>query len=316
LSYIAESCGGRCPENVRAVEVTRVCTDSRQVQGGDLFVALAGERFDGHDFLHEAVQRGATAMMVEESKALAPTQTGDCAVIRVAHPRRALGQLAARYRQDFAVPILAVGGSNGKTTTKELVAAVLGQKLPTLRSQASFNNDVGVPTTLLNLDRSHRTAVLEVGTNHPGELAPLVRMIQPQIGVITSIGREHLEFFGGLEGVVAEEGWLAELLPDDGVLFINGDIRALSQIIARTRASVVTVGLATANDWRVGNVTVAPAGTSFKVVAPNAAWSGTYRLNLLGRHQVGNALLSIAIGAHFNMSRERIQQGLEGCPTP
>ena len=131
-------------------------------------------------------------------------------MIAVEDTRKALGRLAAQYRKDFALPVVAVGGSNGKTTTKELVASVLRQKLTTLRSEASFNNDIGVPLTLLRLEQSHQAAVLEAGTNHPGELAPLVKMIQPTYGVITCIGREHLEFFGDLAGVAQEEGWLAE----------------------------------------------------------------------------------------------------------
>jgi len=135
--------------------------------------------------------------------------------------RAALGKLAARYRADFKLPIIAIGGSNGKTTTKELLASVLCQQFNTLWSEASFNNDVGVPLTLLRLEPGHQAAVLEVGTNHPGELEPLLRMIQPQYGVLTNIGREHLEFFGDLAGVAQEEGWLGELLPASGKLFLT-----------------------------------------------------------------------------------------------
>ena len=146
-------------------------------------------------------------------------------MLAVDDTRVALGRLAAAYRQEFELPVVAVGGSNGKTTMKELIASVLRQKLTTLWSEASFNNDIGVPLTLLRLDKSHQAAVLEAGTNHPGELAPLVKMIQPKYGVMTNIGREHLEFFGDVAGVAQEEGWLAELLPADGRLFVNGDRR-------------------------------------------------------------------------------------------
>jgi UDP-N-acetylmuramoyl-tripeptide--D-alanyl-D-alanine ligase len=156
--------------------------------------------------------------------------------------RRARPQLAAAYRREFSPRMTAVGGSNGKTTTKEMMAAVLRQRLATLWSEASFNNDIGVPATLLRLDRSHQAAVLEAGTNHPGELAPLVKMIQPEYGVMTSIGREHLEFFGDVAGVAQEEGWLAELLPADGILFVNGDSPWAEAVAARTRAKVVRVG--------------------------------------------------------------------------
>ena len=171
-------------------------------------------------------------------------------MIAVEDTRKALGQLAAQYRKDFVLPVVAVGGSNGKTTTKELVASVLKQELATLWSEASFNNDIGVPLTLLRLEKSHQAAVLEVGTNHPGELAPLVKMIQPNYGIITCVGREHLEFFGDLAGVAREEGWLAELLPADGKLFVNGDDEWTSRAVERTRAQVVRVGFAAGNDWR------------------------------------------------------------------
>src|SRR5579872_4031833 len=221
LKFVATACAGEQLDGSPDLRISRVCSDSRQAQAGDLFFALPGDRFDGHDFLSEVTNKGAAAVVVERTKA--PAGLGGCAVIAVDDTRQALGRLAARYRMDFALPVIAVGGSNGKTTTKELLAAVLRQKFRTLWSEASFNNDIGVPLTLLKLEESHQVAVLEAGTNHPGELAPLVRMIQPRLGVITSIGREHLEFFGDLAGVAGEEGWLAELLPAGGKLFVEGD---------------------------------------------------------------------------------------------
>jgi len=143
--------------------------------------------------------------------------------VAVEDTRWALGKIATAYRRQFDVSAIAVAGSNGKTSTKELLASVLRQKFETLASAASFNNEVGVPLTLLQLEQKHRAAVLEVGTNHPGELRPLLEMIQPRAGIITSIGREHLEFFGTIHGVLQEEGTLAEMLPADGFLLINGD---------------------------------------------------------------------------------------------
>jgi UDP-N-acetylmuramoyl-tripeptide--D-alanyl-D-alanine ligase len=210
----------------------------------------------------------------------------DCAVLTVDDTRAALGRLAAAYRRLFNLPVIAVGGSNGKTTVKELIASVLRQKLATLWSEASFNNDIGVPMTLLRLDKSHQAAVLEAGTNHPGELAPLVKMIQPKYGVLTNIGREHLEFFGDLAGVAEEEGSLAELLPAEGRLFINGDSEWTELITRRTRATVVRVGLGEKNDWRGRGLRLDKNGVTFRVETPKAEYSGEYRVNLLGRHQV------------------------------
>jgi UDP-N-acetylmuramoyl-tripeptide--D-alanyl-D-alanine ligase len=314
LKFIVAACAGEQLTGSPETLVNRACTDSRQAQAGDLFFALPGERFDGHTFVHDVARQGVTAIVVERAKI--STALPGCAVITVDDTRRALGRLAAAYRQDFSLPIIAVGGSNGKTTAKELIAAVLRQKLASLWSEASFNNDIGVPLTLLRLEKRHTAAVLEVGTNHPGELAPLVKMVQPKFGVITNIGREHLEFFGDLAGVADEEGWLAELLPSDGRLFINGDNDWSARVAQRTRASVVRMGAAQTNDWRVSNVALDKQGTTFRVEAPNAAFSGAYRINLVGRHQAVNALFAIALGAELNLSRAEIERGLAECQPP
>src|ERR1051326_9217497 len=254
LKFIATACGGELLSGAGQTPVRRVCTDSRQAQAGDLFFALRGEHFDGHSVLDGGARKGAGGGLVEVGRekgegrkekaglpgrpalALRTSHLG-CAVVAVADTRKALGRLAAEYRKDFGLPITAIGGSNGKTTTKDLVASVVKQKLATVWSEASFNNDIGVPLTLLKLGKTHQAAVFEVGTNHPGELAPLVKMIQPKYGVITSIGREHLEFFGDVDGVADEEGWLAELLPTDGKLFISGDNQWTRRVVERTRAA-------------------------------------------------------------------------------
>ncbi|MBI4324268.1 MAG: UDP-N-acetylmuramoyl-tripeptide--D-alanyl-D-alanine ligase [Chloroflexi bacterium] len=311
MTYVAESCGGELLSGATAAQIRRVCADSREAQPGDLFVALAGEHFDGHDFLKDVFQKGAAAALIQKSKSSA-APTGKPLIV-VNDTRRALGQFAARYRLDFALPMVAVGGSNGKTTVKELIAAALGQKWNTLRSPASFNNDIGVPLTLLQLERTHQAAVLEVGTNHPGELAPLVRMVQPRHGVVTSLGGEHLEFFGDLAGVAEEEGWLAELLPADGRLFVNGDSPAMNRIIRRTRASLVRVGQQAGCDWRGHDVRVDESGTTFWVDAPEREFSGEYRVRLLGKHQVTNAILAIAVGRELGLGRADITRGLAEC---
>ena len=188
LRFLLEACPGEIagvdPEQV----YQRVCTDTRAVRPGDLFVALRGERFNGNAFAAAALKAGAVAAVVDEPMDAAP-------VLLVADARVAYGQLAAAHRRAFDCPMFGVAGSNGKTSTKDMLASVLGVERNVLRSKASFNNDVGVPASLLQLGPEHEAAVVELGTNHPGELAPLVQMATPDYGVLTGIGREHLEFF-------------------------------------------------------------------------------------------------------------------------
>lgn len=311
LAFVVAACAGELLSGSPATRFQRVNTDSRQTQAGDLFIALTGEHFDGHAFLVEVAKKGAVAVVVERGRKLEPLP--GCAVIQVANARPALGQLGAAYRRQFSLPVIAVGGSNGKTTTKELIASVLRQKLATLWSEASFNNDIGVPATLLRLESAHRAAVLEVGTNHPGELAPLVEMIAPQFGVLTNIGREHLEFFGDLAGVAQEEGALAELLPADGTLFVNGDNEWSDRIVKRTSAKIIRVGLNAGNDWRARDLQLEKSGMEFQVDAPDAAFSGEYQINLLGRHQVQNALFALAVGAELGLNPAELARGLAEC---
>ena len=315
---MVEACGAECPPGTADVKIKNVCTDSRLARPGDAFFAIRGEKFDGHDFITEVAAKGVAAVVGEKSKlqSLNSKVPPACAVLGVDDVRAALGKLAAAYRRDFSLPVIAVGGSNGKTTTKELLASVLRQKLTTLWSEASFNNDIGVPATLLRLNSAHQAAVLEAGTNHPGELAPLVKMIRPKFGVITNIGREHLEFFGDVAGVAQEEGGLAELLPADGKLFLNGDSEWTDKVAARTQAKVVRAGFGENNDWRATRVRLDKNGATFQVTAPNPEFCGEYRINLLGRHQVANALLVIGSGEELGLGRAEIQRGLAECPPP
>jgi UDP-N-acetylmuramoyl-tripeptide--D-alanyl-D-alanine ligase len=328
VSYLAAACGGELRRGSPAAQVQRVCTDSRQARAGDLFIALAGPRYDGHDFVAEVAKKAAAVVLEERGAGMAGcggarngTKRGapaagepeDAAVIVVDNTRRALGRLGARYRSDFTLPMIAVGGSNGKTTTKELLASVLKQRLAALWSEASFNNDIGVPLTLLRLEETHQAAVVEVGTNHPGELYPLVRMVRPSYGVLTSLGREHLEFFADMAGVAREEGVLGELLPPGGKLWLNGDSEWGERIAERTQAAIVRVGLGAGNDWRVRSARLDRQGVTFRVDSPLPEFDGEYRVNLLGRYQAVNALFAIAVGAELGLDRGEIERGLAEC---
>lgn len=311
LNFIAQSCSGALRHGDGSVAVRRICTDTRQVEPGDLFLALVGERFDGHHFLAQAAQRGAVALLVDQAHPAIGWPT--LPTITVANTLEALGQIAAAYCQLYQPAMIAVGGSNGKTTTKEMLASVLRVHFQTLWSEASFNNSIGVPQTLLRLDKTHQAAVLEVGTNHPGELRPLLQMIRPQYGIITSIGREHLEFFGDLDGVAQEEGTLAEMLPARGRLFIHGDSPKVEAIIARAKCPVTTTGFGPANTWRASAVQVTPQGTQFNVQGLRPDFNGEYHVPLFGQHQALNALLVIALSVELGLSRIEISQGLAQC---
>ena len=326
MKFIAEACAAEIQNGPADTVIKNVCTDSRTAKAGDLFFAIKGEKFDGHDFVNAVAAKGVAAVVVEKKQEGRVTPCAPsagrglsalpCAVLVVDNVRVALGKLAAAYRRDFSPPVIAVGGSNGKTTVKELLASVLRQRFSTLWSEASFNNDIGVPLTLLRLEKTHQAAVLEVGTNHPGELAPLVKMVQPKLGIITSIGREHLEFFGNLAGVAQEEGWLAELLPADGKLFLSGDSEWTEKIAARTKAKIVRVGFGERNDWRANKIRLDKNGVTFQVAAPKPEFCGEYRVNLLGRHQVTNALFAIGLGEELGLGRVEIQRGLAECQPP
>jgi UDP-N-acetylmuramoyl-tripeptide--D-alanyl-D-alanine ligase len=308
LKFIAEACDAEILAGAPEVMIENVCTDSRRVKPGDLFIAIKGENFDGHAFLNEVAEKKAAAVVAERGKI--PARLPRCAVLAVDDTIAALGNFAAAYRRDFTLPVINVCGSNGKTTTKELTAGVLRQRFSTLWSEASFNNNIGVPLTLLRLEKKHQAAVLEAGTNHPGELAPLVKMSEPRFGVLTNIGREHLEFFGDMAGVAREEGYLAELLPQGGTLFVNGDNEWTSDVVKRTRAQVVRVGFGEKNDWRAEKVRLDKNGVTFRVTTSRKEFCDDYRVPLLGRHQAINSLFAVAVGATLGMTTAEIQAGL------
>ena len=204
-----------------AVTVDRVHTDTRTLQPGDLFVALRGERFDAHDFLAQARAAGATAALCERPHLAALGWQG----IEVADSRRALGELAAGWRRQFVLPLIAVTGSNGKTTTTQMIASILHAAAgeAALATQGNLNNDIGVPLTLLRLRPSHRLAVVELGMNHPGEMAVLAAMAQPSVALVNNAQREHQEFMGTVEAVARENGESIAALPADGVAVYPAD---------------------------------------------------------------------------------------------
>lgn len=316
LQWVIDACRGKLVAGEAAMPVSRICTDSRSIQPGDLFIPLAGEKFDGHQFIAKALSGGATSLLAQAGSDWSAAAVTAAGVVVVPDTRAALGRIAAAYRARFQLAVVAVAGSNGKTTTKELIASVVSRRFPTLSSEGSFNNDIGVPLTLLRLEAKHQVAVLEAGTNHPGELAPLLRIISPRFGVLTSIGREHLEFFGDVAGVAREEGALAEALPPDGILFLNGDCEWADAMARRSAARVVLAGFSKDNDWRAVDYAPGEEGLSFVAHGPPGFPPTLFSLRLLGRHQAVNALLAAAVGFELGLSADEIRAGLAACEPP
>jgi UDP-N-acetylmuramoyl-tripeptide--D-alanyl-D-alanine ligase len=297
LQFLADAAKGRLSGGSPDARAEGVTTDSRAVRPGWVFVALQGERHDARKFIPEAAAGGAVAVVYTPDPGL-PTPAIAC--IEVDDARAAYGRIAAANRRLHNPDVVAVAGSNGKTSTKDMAGEMIGASLPAVKSAASHNNDVGVPASLLMIGGSTRAAVFEAGTNHPGELAPLLAMIAPRIGVLTGVGREHLEFFGGLEGVAEEEGALADCLPaadDAGVLILPDVTPFADAIIRRTRARVIRVGGTPAADWRATITGIDWGGAHFEVAAPLKPWCGAWRIPTPARHMVVNALAAMAAAA-------------------
>jgi UDP-N-acetylmuramoyl-tripeptide--D-alanyl-D-alanine ligase len=292
-----------------------VSTDTRTITGGDLFVALRGGRYDGHRFLQEAARRGAVAALVSEISGQDP----GIPLVLVPDTLRALGELARLYRRKFSLPVLAVAGSNGKTTTKEMIASVLGTRYRVLATEGNLNNQIGVPLTLFGLHSRHEVAVVEIGTNHPGEIRSLCEILEPTHGLVTGIGREHLEFFGSLDGVAREEGALLDYLrPIRGaVAFINADDPRLVAMTGAFRR-VVSYGFRRRNlDLRGRRLRLDAEGRArFQVEARRWKKPLPIALALPGRHSAQNALAAAAVGLTFRIPGREICRSLEAFRGP
>ncbi len=285
---------------------TGVSTDTRTLARGELFVALRGPRFDGHTFLATAAAAGAAGAVVESE------QDTSLAQIVVPDTLGALGRAAARWRAQFDVPLVGVAGSNGKTTVKGMVASILSQAGATVATRGSLNNHIGVPLTLFRLDPAHRFAVVEIGANHPGEVAALVELARPRIGLITNAGAEHLEGFGSLEGVARAEGEMVQGLSREGTSVLNADDAFIALWRGMTPARVVTFGVEHSADFRATNIDPSLTSEGFLTRFTLTCPLGTtaIELHLGGRHNVGNALAAAAAAAQAGATLEHIAVGL------
>jgi UDP-N-acetylmuramoyl-tripeptide--D-alanyl-D-alanine ligase len=269
--------------------------DSRVVVPGNLFVALPGERTDGHAFVGQAIAAGAAAVLVSQSLDDDVLVGRDVTVVRVPDPLRALQAVAAAWRTRFDPLVVGITGSIAKTSTKEAVATVLGSVLPTLRNEGNLNNEIGLPLTVLRLRAEHRVAVLEMGMYVGGEIAELARIGRPEIGVVTAVQPVHLSRIGTIEAVERAKGELIEALPDDGVAVLNADDERVRAMANRTRARSMTYGFAADADVRAGHIVSRGAdGMAFDLLA--AGEVHPVRIPALGRLAVHNALAAAAVG--------------------
>jgi len=266
-----------------------VTTDSRALTTGALFVAIPGDRFDGNDFIGDAYSRGAAGALVSR------VATSPLPQVEVRDTRRAFGALARAWRATFALPVVAVTGSSGKTTVKELIAAILGVSRAVCVTQGNLNNDIGVPLTLMRLAAEHDALVVELGANHPGEIDYLASLVQPTVAVITNAAAAHLEGFGSLAGVAAAKGELLDHLPKAGTAVLNADDPFRGEWLARAPSEFkVTFGFAPHADCRVlGEPRFGAAGSEFTMRLPDGDELEVW-LPLLGRQNVANALAAAA----------------------
>lgn len=295
-----------------------ISTDSRSIRRGDLFVALEGENFDGHEFVPAVLAKGAAGAIVRDTYRL-PPHKGDAKgpgraepfVFGVRDPLFAYQQLATHHRSRFEIPVVAVTGSNGKTTTKEMVAGVLAQRWRTLKTEGNFNNRVGVPHTLFRLTSRHQAAAIEMGVDQRGQTTRLCEIVRPTIGVITNIGPDHLEFFGSMEGSAQAKAELLDLLPVGGTAVLNADDLYFDYLASRARCRVVSFGLSEKADVRATQViSDVRKGTGFRLHLPGKGRFTPVTIKVHGTHNVTNALAAAAVGYALNLPGTAIAQGL------
>jgi UDP-N-acetylmuramoyl-tripeptide--D-alanyl-D-alanine ligase len=301
-------CGGRLEERFTAVAI-----DSRTIAAGQLFVAIRGQVHDGHRFAADVVAAGIRGVVLERAQqARLPVSdwlARGVSCIAVDDTTEALGALGAFNRRRATVRLVAITGSNGKTTTRAMTQAVLGQRYSVLATQGNLNNNIGLPLTLLRLGAEHRWAVVELGMNHPGEIRALAHICQPDIGIITTIAPAHLEGLGSIDGVRQAKAELLEGLPADGRAVLNADDPHCRRIAAHSPVPVLLYGLASDAEIRAEAVTLSAAGTHFTLVLPSGAIPVS--LPLPGEFMVGNALAAAAVGHLAGLSTVQIARGLE-----
>jgi UDP-N-acetylmuramoyl-tripeptide--D-alanyl-D-alanine ligase len=284
-------------------KLTGLSTDTRTIQPGDLFVALTGESSDGHKFLADALMKGAAGVVVSRKV------EARCLTIRVDDTLKALGDVAGYYRSKFNPVVIGVTGSVGKTTTREMIAAVVAAKGQVLKSEGNFNNEIGVPLTLLNLTSKHKIAVVEMAMRGKGQIEYLAKIVKPQIGIITNIHMSHIECLGSLDAIADAKAELLDYLPSDGYAVLNADDDYFEFLKSRTKCKIVSFGESELSDVRTVSCGLDNKGySSFEVITPRGSFA--VKIPVPGEHNIKDALSAIAVGEILEIEHEHTREVL------
>lgn len=283
-----------------------ICTDTRKIKEGDLFFALKGDRFDGNKYAEQALEKGAARAIIDDPQY---AKEGDNRFVCVENALKALQELANTYRKSLRIPVLGITGSNGKTTTKELINSVLSTEKKVFATQGNLNNHIGVPLSLLSIPAEAEIAIIEMGTNQPGDIQELVEIAMPDLGLITNIGSAHLERLGSVEGIREEKGALfRKVMKQGGLIFLNKGDDHLNQLVGDYQ-NIRSYGSPNA-DYQFEIERNEASGMDMLVHAKAWEQSQSFQLQLSGSYNALNALAAIAVGEYFALSRESIAHGL------
>lgn len=304
LKNIAASCGGRLFGGKEELEIAGAVMDSRQIEKDFLFFAIPGERVDGHQFIPQVMEKGAACVVCEK----APKEPAGSYIL-VEDVKKAMQDIAAFYRSGLSIPVVGITGSVGKTSAKEFIAGVLAEKYNVLKTQGNYNNELGVPLTLLRIREGHEVAVIEMGINHFGEMHRLSRMAAPNIVVLTNIGDCHLEALGSREGILKAKSEIFDFLQENGTVILNGDDDMLSTLKEINKKAPVTFGKNKNNICYTTNIrSKGLLGTEAQIHMRSGSFLA--EIPLPGEHMVYNALAAAAVGEVLGLSLEEMKTGI------
>ncbi len=286
--------------------ISHITQNSKEVTKDSLFFAVQGERVDGHQFIEECFEKGIAACL--SSKVIAPKKGS--VLLLVPDVKKALLKLAAHYRNKFNIPFIGITGSVGKTTTKDMVASVLGQKYDVLWTQGNYNNDIGVPLTLFRLEDHHEIAVIEMGMNHFGEIHALAEVVRPQLGLISNVGVAHIEYLGSREGILKAKCEMFDFMPKDGIAVLNGDNDMLHNYYT-DKYKIVKIGIDSDYNFKGCRIIINKDSIEFGVKENGEDVNATIKVPVPGKHNVLNSLLAIAVARELKVTYEEIQGGIE-----